>query len=274
MRRFRQFARDWLPPALIAGLRRHSGRTIRFEGDYPSWEAALSVASGYGADEIIERSLEAARKVRLGEAAFERDAVTFDRVEYSLPFMAGLLRVAAQSGGQVRVLDFGGGFGSGYLQLKSFVPNAVDVKWGIVEQDQIAEAGKTEFETDDLRFFASFDACLDAVKPNVAVFSSSLQYLPEPYAIIDRTGEAGIPHVIVDRTPVSGLERDILSVQFVPEHIYSASYPCRVFSRQRFLHAFSKRYTMLAEFCDSSGEWRSGSNAFLLGGFLFDSRSE
>ena len=50
--------------------------------------------------------LDASLKVKNGVAAFERDSVLFDEIEYSWPVTAELMHGAARSGGRVHVVDF------------------------------------------------------------------------------------------------------------------------------------------------------------------------
>ena len=98
------------PPFAWNLLRRVVGgrKRLSFEGNYSSWQAALDAAGGYDKPDILERVRSAALNVRDGNAVFERDSVCFYNEEYRWSTLAGLLRIAAENGGRLRVLDFGG----------------------------------------------------------------------------------------------------------------------------------------------------------------------
>ena len=72
---------------------------VSFAGDYDSWDAAARASTGYDAREILSRTVAAARKVRDGVAAFERDSVTFDTPCPPFPLLAALLRPKLESAG-------------------------------------------------------------------------------------------------------------------------------------------------------------------------------
>jgi putative methyltransferase (TIGR04325 family) len=268
----RDALRDLTPPALRRAVRDALGRGLRFEGDYPSWEAAQSASGGYDGDEIVQRVFEAELKVHRGEAADARDGVTFSTVQFCLPVMAALARAASARGDGLRVLDFGGAFGGLYRQYRAFGLRT-PVQWTVVEQPTYVERGAAHFQTAELRFSASLDEAVADAPADVVLLSSVLQYLPEPHAFVRRLAEWGPAHVVLDRTPCSALARDVLAVQRVPAEIYRASYPCWIFSRERLLEAFRPGYTALAVFTDGNGSWHASAASFELAGFLFDRRS-
>jgi putative methyltransferase (TIGR04325 family) len=242
-------------------------RTIRFEGDYPTWDAAQRHAGSYDSATIVEKMFGAELAVKNGTAADARDGVRFGEIQFSLPVMAGLGRIAKP---RPRVVDFGGAFGGSYRQFKAFYGKPVS--WSVVEQPSMVGVGREHFRNAELDFYPSLEAALATGPADVILLSSVLQYLPEPYAFIRQVESASIDHVIVDRTPCSALPRDVLSVQHVPPEIYAASYPCWIFSRARLLAACAGRFELIASFSDGSGTWRGEAAAFELAGFLLDRR--
>src|SRR4051812_32502194 len=107
-------AKYLLPPATARLLERLSTHRIRFEGDFATWHEASSKCAGYDANDILAHVLAATLNIKRGEAAFERDSVLFDTVEYTWPITAGLMCAAARNAGKLDVLDFGGALGSHY----------------------------------------------------------------------------------------------------------------------------------------------------------------
>ena len=156
--------------------------TIRFEGDHENWNDAARQCSGYDADDILDKVLNAALKVKRGEAVHERDSVLFDEIEYAWPVLAGLMWAAARNGGKLNVLDFGGSLGSSYFQNRKFLQTLPEVCWNVVDQPQIVEAGQAYIQDGELNFIKPSRNAWRENQPNVILLSGVLQYL-------ERTGE-------------------------------------------------------------------------------------
>lgn len=232
-----------LVPPILVDLYRHRRRRKGpyLFGDYASWNEALAASSGYDSEIILKRTKDALLKVKRGEAVYERDSVLFDEIQYSWPVLAGLMYVAARSGGSLNVLDFGGSLGSSYFQNRAFFDGLKEVRWNIVEQPRHVEIGKQFFEDDKLKFYFSIEECLAETQPDVILLSGVLQYLPQPYKTLNELSITPSKHLIIDRTPFWDGMTDKLCVQYVPPEIYPASYPSWIFSLNRF-HSFLSRY--------------------------------
>jgi putative methyltransferase (TIGR04325 family) len=233
-------AKDWLPAAILRRVRHLPVGGIRFEGNYATWEEAAARCTGYDAAPILAKVLDATLKVKRGEAVFERDSVLFDEIEYVWPVTAALMWAAAQSGGRLDVLDFGGSLGSSYFQNRAFLTGLSQVRWSVVEQAHYVEAGCQNVQDESLRFYSSIDDCLAENKPNVLLLSSVLQYLPEVLQIIKSINDSCATTLIIDRTPFNNEPTDKICVQKVPASIYKASYPMRVFSLCDFFESLTQ----------------------------------
>lgn len=265
--------RRWVPPALLDWARAARRGGLRFAGDYPDWSSARAASAGYDDARMLEVIADAARQVRDGRAVFQRDGMALDRVLYSFPTLAAILRASVDRGVEpLSVIDFGGGFGSSFAQVRAFCP-ALPLHWTIVEQPDVVAIGRREFETDGLRFHDSLEACLTQQTPRIALLSSVLQYLEEPHAPLTTLQSAGIPTIVIDRTPCSALDRDVLTVQSVPPALYEASYPCWILSESRLCAALAAHYTLLTDFEECSGPWRTDRFEFALRGFVFDRKA-
>ena len=242
----KSFARDWLPPAIVRALQRRRGDGIRFEGDYLTWEDASAQCTGYDAEPILAKVLEATLKVKRGEAVFERDSVVFDEVEYSWPLLTGLMWASARNSGRLNVLDFGGALGSSYFQNRDFLQRLTDFHWNVVEQEHYVIKGQENIQNDHLRFYRSIENCLIDNQPNVVLLSSVLQYLESPFDIINKLTLTGATCLLIDRTPFSDGDTDKILVQKVPSSIYRASYPMRVFSLQKFRNMIETDWRLVA----------------------------
>jgi putative methyltransferase (TIGR04325 family) len=232
------------PPIVFSLIksRTHVQTKAIWSGDYSSWAEAEKQCTGYDNAVILEKCRNASMKVKNGEAAYERDSVLFDEIQYSWGLLAGLQRAALENNGKLCVLDFGGSLGSSYYQNREFLSTLSSLEWRIVEQAHFVDCGKAYFENEQLKFHYTIDECLAKSKPNVLLLSSIMQYLEKPYDWLEKFIALDISCLIVDRTGFAEAERDILTVQNVPDSIYKASYPAWFFNKRRFKRAFKKMY--------------------------------
>lgn len=240
-----KFSLDILPARLTRILRAWKYRG--WQGDYRNWEEAMAASSGYDSDEIIEKVRRAALVVKAGKAAFERDSVLFYGEEFNWPLVAAVMTAAAAHG-RLNVLDFGGSLGSLWFQHKKYFKIIEDSVWNIVEQEKFVHIGRAEFEDQHLQFFNSApDAIASNGKPSILILSSTIQYLREPYKVLANLCRLKIPYLFVDNSYFSSSGRDRLTVQTVPEEIYSASYPAWFLDYRKVIDLVSQYYEIVHE---------------------------
>jgi putative methyltransferase (TIGR04325 family) len=213
---------------------------------YPDWESAAAAAGGYSEKSLVRRLEEAALAVQRGEATWDQDGVVHDTVPPNLAVLYCIARVALKRGGKVSVLDYGGALGSQYRQCRALLPELTDLKWNIVEQELIVESGKRNFETSDLVFDDNVDSVLKRGTPDVVLLSGVLQYLEQPYALMEWFARSPIQYLIIDRHPCS-LTDELITVQVVPPCLYPASYPSWLFDCNRVSATLGKHYELLME---------------------------
>jgi putative methyltransferase (TIGR04325 family) len=240
--------RAFCPPVLLDLFHNMSGAGIRFSGTYSSWSDASADSVGYAADSILNQAIIATRKVISGEAKFQRDGVTFSDALYPFPLISALLRAAAENDGELTVLDFGGALGCTYFQCRDFLQGLRKMRWCIVEQSHIADAGNQHFKSDNLLFFKEMKEVWATFPPNVVLFSSSLQYLPEPYAVLSQAINSPADYIIIDRHPFIEGDASVISLQKTPRQIVESSYPVWLFNEAELRRAFSGKYSEIASF--------------------------
>lgn len=272
MSRIRSLAKDWVPPVLLRAL--SFGPRVTFAGDFGSWSEAAARSTGYDSQLILERVLAATLKVKNGEAAFERDSVVFNKIEYVWPVTAALMWAAARHDGELNVLDFGGSLGTTYFQNRALLEPLRAVRWGIVEQPAFVEAGRKYVQDERLRFYSSIPACLADGKPNIVLLSSAIQYLDEPYPVLRSLAAAGASVIVLDRTPISEDDRERIVIQQVHPLIYPASYPMRILSMASVLAALGPAYRMVASFTAPEGKVQADSCQFSFMGMILHSASD
>jgi putative methyltransferase (TIGR04325 family) len=258
------------PPLIWEGLRAVRKNNINFRGIYPTWDAALRDSGGYDAPLILEKVKGALCKVKKGEAVCERDSVLFDKIQYSFPLLAGLLRIALSNNGRLNVLDFGGSLGSSYFQCRGFLSGVKELSWSIVEQKKVVECGKEFFENDELRFYYTLEECLQFESPHVILLSSVLQYIKEPYLLMGELIKNKINNIIIDRTPFLSDGPEMITIQVVPKYIYEASYPSWIFNMDKFNRYFQEKYSLVTEFDAIDGSIKSGSISANYKGFILE----
>lgn len=247
--KLKYLALSCIPPIILQLLEPKTPRKgVYWLGDYPAWEEALRDSKGYDDALILERVKKAALKVKKGEAVYERDGFLFDEVQYSWPVLAGLLWVAAQSQGELNLIDFGGSLGTMYFQNRLFLKALNRVRWSIVEQKNFVDVGKQYFEDEELIFYYDLETCFKEQKPNAILISSVLSYLQNPYEFLNEVISYNIEFIILDRTPMLLEEKDRLTVQIIPPEIYPSSYPSWFFNKDKLYNFIQKEYNLIAKF--------------------------
>jgi putative methyltransferase (TIGR04325 family) len=246
--KIKSLLKDWLPPVICRWILRFRSQVIDFEKGFSTWKEAIAHSTGYESDLILSKVLDSTMKVKQGEYAFERDSVLFDKDEFDWPVVSGLMWAAAQNGGILNVLDFGGALGSSYFQNRRFLDKLIDLKWNVIEQSHFVQAGKLHIQDDKLRFYFNIEEYLTENQPNVVLISGVLQYLEDPVQVIERLTELGSNIIILDRTIVNQSTEHKNYVQNVSASIYSTSYPCRSLAESKLMEYFYPEYQLESSF--------------------------
>lgn len=225
------------------------GPKYGFFGFYNTWAEAQSESTGWSSAEVLKKVSASALKVKNGQAAYERDSVLFDKVQYSWPLLALLLRVALENDGILRVADFGGSLGTTYFQNRDFLANVKKIEWNIIEQENYVNRGNELFEDGKLNFFTDINSLLaQKNKPNVLIVSSVIQYLEKPFDMIQNFLDADFDYIIFDRTSFLEIPDHRIAIQKVKPSIYDATFPIWFFNYEKFLALFTDKYNIIAEF--------------------------
>jgi putative methyltransferase (TIGR04325 family) len=244
----RSLFKQLCPPILKKPFKGFAG-SVRWRGDFPDWQTAAKKCPGYDAPQIAQNVLEKTLAVLDGSAAFERDGVAFPEPEYNWPALACLLSSISVSQAGCGVMDFGGALGSFLHQHRQFLLGRIS-DWHVVEQPHYVALGKAHIRVEGLHFHDSIGACLRKATPSVALLSSVIQYLPDPWKIINEVSSGPLSHLLVDRTPFAFRSTDRLTVQRVSSAICKSGYPCRYLSHTGFLERLSVHWDILAEWDD------------------------
>lgn len=217
-------------------------------GNYSTWADAKKKSTGYDSDVILEKVKAAVIKVKNGEAAYERDSVVFDKLEYERPLLEAFNDYAASNDGKMNVVDFGGSLGSSYFQYKGLLKGVKSLSWSVVEQPHFVKCGRDFIADEQLKFFDTIDEALKNKKAGVLYLASVIQYFEKPFELIENCLKYDFDLIIVDRTAFIENKNDRITVQVVPEEIYKASYPCWFFNEEKFINAFREKYIVVKEY--------------------------
>lgn len=234
--------------AVEIGRTNASSHANYYETGVKNWREALSRSTGYDAKLILDKAVYAARDVRDGRAAYERDTVTFQQAQVVHPLIAWLMYAAATHK-HLHVMDFGGSLGSLYYQHRKLLDSLDDFAWGVVEQEHIVRVGQTEFETNVLHFYSTIQECVAEIRPNFVLLSSVLQYIEKPYELLAQIFDLGVPYIFIDRTMAQYKNLDGVAIQHVQPIIYEASYPVWFLNAYRLEEMFaSHNYKIIDAF--------------------------
>jgi len=235
--------RQICPPFFYTILRGLQKRKYSFfDGNYKTWNDALkNTQEGYEAKKIFKKVYDASLRVQKGKALYERDGICFNKEQYRWPVISMIIQAEKKIDvlKHFHVLDFGGSLGSFYNQHHKLLTNIKKLKWSIVEQDHFVKKGKEEFENNTLKFYSTIDECSQTMQPNLALFSSVIQYIEEPYEILEQLILSSPETIIIDRTPFINSEHDTVKLQYLSQEMGGAIYPSWFFSEKKFLNFFN-----------------------------------
>jgi putative methyltransferase (TIGR04325 family) len=233
---FRTVIREIVPPGVLRLVRRFRktpvAATYGHFGDYQTFEAAMADCpnDGYLSANIIqavsEQTIELKRRLSPVPASVLVDGRT------SQNLAAVLVATSELSAQRLSVLDFGGGLGLHYHQLKPFLGTRGQLSWLVWETGPMAEEGNRRFASEELRFVPSLDQAQGPF--DLLLASGAIQYVRDPVGTLARLSGLS-DHMVLNRLPLVDSERDRLAVQRVDPTLFAATLPIWFFSERRWL---------------------------------------
>jgi putative methyltransferase (TIGR04325 family) len=234
---FKSYLKLILPSFIIKIIQQFFKRDIKFVGNYKDWSGAVHNSLGYSSKIIFLKSKESFLKVLNGEAKYERDSVLFYSDSINYPLMTILSKIQNKKKSCLNILDFGGSFGSTYFQNKKILNNKKKFQWSIIEQSKIVNFCLKKKLNSNLKFYNSIKDYSRNNVVDLVLVSSVLQYIETPFILLDQLIALKADYLLVLKTPVHQ-KSDQIKVQRVPDYIYKASYPIRIFNKSRLLNYF------------------------------------
>ena len=241
--------KELAPP--VIGTLRYFSLKYGWKGNFESFEKAQQKCSGYDENHILNKIIETTGKVRDGKAAYERDGIIYDEVQVNHNLLSVLLLVAGRSDNKLTIIDFGGSLGTSYYQNIKYLSHLKELRWCIIEQPTYVAEGKKSFENEHVKFYYSLEECYaENENPNLILISSALQYIKNPYDLLNHIQSFNAPYFMLDLVGFNDSDKDRITIQNVPPVFYGieASYPCTFFSKPKLEAQLSKNYEKEFEF--------------------------
>lgn len=243
---------------------------------YPTYAAALKDCNNNGYQDlslcrVVARKTKTYRE-ELARLPFEINAV---QCYLELTIQHILLQNGSTS---IAVADFGGACGAHYYETRRLIPGEISMKWQVIETAaMVNSAYKHELHTHELNFFAD----VEQVRADLFYLSSSLQYVPDPYGLLDTLVSRAYPYILFNRMMLDMvsdedeiiIQQSLLSANGpgpMPDGEEDAiiTYPHTTLSQKKFLKKFEADYDLVFTFAEPSGKI-NGSEHIFGGGFLF-----
>jgi putative methyltransferase (TIGR04325 family) len=241
-----------------------------YDGYYAKWQDAAAQCTVVDYGVMLKTVLAATLKVKNGEAAYERDSVLFDEIQYAWHLTAALLWAAAKNGGRLHVLDFGGSLGSSYFQNRKFLSHIDKLSWSVVEKAEFVTAGKQHIEDDVLKFFYSIEEAVKNTTPDLILISGVAQYIEDVTGLLEKINLVPASLLLIDRTPVTNSTDNLVCLQRVPAEIYNAKHPIWVLSKDKLIGQLSN-WNLISSFPSLDGRVKLGSGKkFKFMGMIFE----
>ena len=269
----------FLPPIIYKSFqsrrrfKNHSSSGI-WTGNYSDFKKLKSISPGFNDDAILARAFDTALNLANGELPSGKDSALSDEFQYSWPVLTCLLYIGYINKSQLHVVDFGGAFGINYFQYSKFLKDSLSLCWHIVEQEKFVEKGRLHFETDEFRFSKEDAEISDLQNVNCLIFSGVLQYLEDPYNLLDVWITKKLPFILIDKTTFIKGPVQRLTIQTIPDDNSKTSFPCWLFNTSEFLSKFAVQYELIADFPGhgEQGSFLEDGTALEWKGFLFQKR--
>lgn len=221
-----------------------------WKGNYKNYEEAKNECQGYDEANILNRIKESTLRVKNNEIPYERDGIAYDKIQMNYSLLSSLLYVSSKNNNELTLIDFGGSLGTTFYQNYPFLKHLKKLKWCIIEQPKFVAAGKEQFENEHITFYSTIEECLAENNVQLFLICNVLQYLEDPYQLLEEVTSTGIPHVMLDFIAYNDKPGDRVTIQHVPPEFYGieASYPCHFPDRNRVESLLGKSYEKKYEF--------------------------
>ncbi|WP_395747011.1 methyltransferase, TIGR04325 family [Prosthecobacter sp.] len=194
-RKWKALLKGLVPPLVLALVK----KAAQPRQQQPTW---AGIYPALGDVPVVDGTYDDARRV--GEMSAHAGILLAQIQEGKKPvlwheMMATVAAVVAAERGGVRVLDFGGGMGTGFMHLISTLPETARIEYDVIEMEQMCAAGRALFVNEKrLRFHTT--QLHDGERPDIVYVNSVLQYIEDYAAKLRELAALQAPWVLLVRT--------------------------------------------------------------------------
>ena len=165
------------------------------KGNYKNYEEALEYSNGYQESVILHKVKKAIIRILEGEDAWERDGSIFPNPQ---PRQEIIKIIEKFSNKKLSIIDFGGGLGTLFINNRELFKSVE--KYYVIEQDNFVDIGNDISRKYNLPI--KFVKSLKSIdfNPNLIIFSSVLQYIPNLEEVLIQTCKLDPEVILIDRT--------------------------------------------------------------------------
>ncbi|NZD61696.1 methyltransferase, TIGR04325 family [Rhizobium sp. WYCCWR 11290] len=205
---------------------------VGFFGNYGSFDEALKdCGADYQSDGILDITRRNTEKIRASDQAEISPVLA--------PFLSSFfLAISAVGRETVSVIDYGGALGAHYFHVRRLLPAKYKLRWMVVDLPRTASIGREVFGNEELSFADELDPSVDA---DIVVASCVFQVLPRPHETIKQLLSIDASHFIFPLIPLTELDDDRLTVEYVSPAVATMSIPHWFFSRRTIESSLSSR---------------------------------
>lgn len=235
------------PPVVVDVMRMVLEKRVK---EYQTFDDAIADSSpdGYQFDRLIQVVFEKAKryvKNLNSQTSFIVDTTTANLI---------LAALSAAKDGELNVIDFGGGCGISYHQVKKALTRPLKINWRVVETSNMVKVAKN-LSDDELLFFSDLSEAVQSLN-RVDLFYSSgtLQYLPNPMTGLKEWLAVGASHLYLTRLSLTSEPKQVIIAQQswfhengvgpLPEGMTDemVKYPHTILPKTMLLDELQKRY--------------------------------
>lgn len=196
--------KDFAPPIIVKLV----GRAKGCRKQYNTYQSALAMCkNGYNETDLINVVYEKTKRYR--------DSITLDQ-----PFVSEMASVRTLIGlglslrsNELNVVDFGGACGFHYFIARQTLGKTIQLRWHVVETASMV-AKAHALEDGQLRFFDDLQEATSCLGRVDLIFSScAIQYVPDPYALLERLVGCGSKHLFLTRGALSPVAREMICIE-------------------------------------------------------------
>ena len=252
---------DFVPPIVSDLVRRLRTR----EKLYASFHAARAACcDAYEDDSLVSVVYE--KILRYKESIFRQQPFVCDTAS-TRTLIAVCLAARHDT---VSVVDFGGACGTHYFVAKRILASHMNLKWHVVETSKMAARGRA-LEDGNLRFFDDLAVATEGLeRVDLLLSSGALQYVPDPYRVLNAFVAARAEHIFLTRLGLSTTGQDVVTIQRsmlssngpgpLPPGMCDghAQYPITFLRKEKVEQALAAAYSIEIQFDEDRHAYRVG----------------